>query len=140
MAQIAAKPFILRDCVLNIKDGATDVGDYELQVSKVEITPNTAVQAWKGLSPAAVYQDVAAPEWTANIDYAQDWETANSFSQYFLANVGKKVDAKFTPKKGTGAKAITVKITVVPGGIGGTVGAFATGSVSLPVDGQPSLA
>ncbi|WP_309105021.1 hypothetical protein [Microbacterium sp.] len=140
MAQITVKPFVMRDCTLNIKDGATDVGDFELHVSKVEITPNASVQVWKGLTPAAVYQDVAQPEWTANIDYAQDWETVNSFSQYSLANVGKKVTAKFTPKKGTGAKSITVTVTILPGSIGGTVGAFATGSVALPVDGQPVLA
>lgn len=140
MAQILVKPYVLRDCTLNIKDGATDVGDFELHVSKVEIVPTTSVQVFKGLSPAAVYQDVAAPEWVANTDYAQDWETVNSWSQYLMANVGKKVTMKFTPKKGTGMKAVTVTVTLLPGTIGGTVGAFATGSVSLPVDGQPTLA
>lgn len=140
MAKIAVKPFVLRDCTLNIKDGATDVGDFEAHVSKVEIVPNVATQSWKGLTPAAVFQDVASPEWTANVDYAQDWETANSFSQYCLANVGKKVTAKFTPKVGTGLKAVTVTVTLLPGGIGGSVGAFATSSVALPVDGQPAVA
>lgn len=140
MAQIAVKPYVLRDCTVNIKDGATDIGDFELHVSKVEITPNTAVAVWKGLSPAAVYQDIAPVEWTAGVDYAQDWETTNSWAQYSLANVGKKVTMKFTPKKGSGLKSITVVVTLLPGGIGGSVGTFATGSVSLPVDGQPVLA
>lgn len=140
MAKIAVKPFVLRDCTLNIKDGATDIGDFEAHVSKVEITPSTAVQVFKGLTPSSVHQDVAAPEWTANIDYAQDWETANSFSQYCLTNVGKKVTAKFTPKVGAGLKSITVTVTLLPGGIGGSAGAFATSSVALPVDGQPALA
>lgn len=49
MPQIAVKPFVLRDCTLNLKDGATDIGDFEMHVSKVEITPNVAVQSWKGL-------------------------------------------------------------------------------------------
>lgn len=140
MAKIAVKPFVMRDCTLNIKDGATDVGDFELHVSKVEITPTTSVQVFKGLSPASVHQDVSSPEWVAGVDYAQDWETINSWSQYLLANVGKKVTMKFTPKNGATAKAITVTVTLLPGSIGGTVGAFATGSVSLPVDGQPVLA
>lgn len=140
MAKIAVKPYILRDCTLNIKDGATDIGDYEASVSKVEIVPNTSVQVWKGLTPTAVFQDVASPEWTVNFDYAQDFETVNSLAQYMLANVGKKVTAKFTPKVGTGLKSATVTITLLPGTIGGSVGAFATASVSLPVDGQPALA
>lgn len=135
MAKIAVKPFVLRDCIMNIKDGVTDVGDYEASLSKVEIVPSVQVQVFKGLTPTSVHQDVAAPEWTCNIDHAQDWETANSFSQYCLANVGKKVIAKFTPK--TGGKSATVTITILPGTIGGGVGAFATASVSLPVDGQP---
>lgn len=138
MAKIAVKPFVLRDCIMNIKDGATDVGDYEASLSKVEIVPSVSVQVWKGLTPSAVFQDVPAPEWTCNIDHAQDWETASSFSQYCLANVGKKVTAKFTPK--TGGKAATVTITILPGSIGGGVGAFATASVALPVDGQPVVA
>lgn len=140
MAQIAVKPFVLRDCTLNIKDGVTDIGDFELHVSKLEIVPTTSVQVFKGLSPVAVYQDVAPVEWVANVDYAQDWETVNSWAQYLLANVGKKVTMKFTPKKGAGMKSATVLVTLLPGSIGGTVGAFATGSVSLPVDGQPALA
>ncbi|GAB6857869.1 hypothetical protein [Microbacterium xylanilyticum] len=140
MAQIALKPYVLRDCTVNIKDGATDIGDFELQVSKVELVPSTNVQVWKGLAPTAVYQDIAQPEWVANIDYAQDFETANSWAQYSLANVGKKVTMKFTPKKGAGLKAATVTVTLLPGAIGGTVGTFATGSVALPVDGQPVLA
>lgn len=140
MAKIAVKPFVMRDCTMNIKDGATDVGDFEMHVSKLELVPTTSVQVFKGLAPTAVYQDIAAPEWVANTDYAQDWETLNSWSQYLLANVGKKVTMKFTPKNGTGVKAITVTVTLLPGSIGGTVGAFATGSVSLPVDGQPVLA
>lgn len=140
MAKIAVKPFVLRDCTLNIKDGATDIGDFEAHVSRVEITPTTSVQVFKGLTPTSVHQDVASPEWTANVDYAQDWETANAWAQYTLANVGKKVTAKFTPKNGTGLKSITVTITLLPGGIGGTVGSFATASGAYPVDGQPVLA
>ncbi|HWU29826.1 MAG TPA: hypothetical protein VN041_12165 [Microbacterium sp.] len=140
MVAIAVKPFILRDCTLNIKDGATDVGDYEAHVSRVEITPTVPTQTWKGLTPTAVFQDVGAAEWVANIDYAQDYETANSFAQYLLANPGKQVTATFTPKKGTGAKKITATVTLLPGGIGGGVGAFATSSVALPVTGQPVLA
>lgn len=140
MAKIAVKPYVLRDCTLNIKDGATDVGDYEMHVSKVEITPNANVQVWKGLSPTATFQGIAPIDWVANVDYAQDWETVNSFSQYLLANTGKKVTVKFTPKVGAGLKAVTVTVTLLPGAIGGTVGSFATGSVALPIDGQPVLA
>lgn len=140
MAKVALKPYVLRDCTVNIKNGATDLGDYEGSVSKLELVPNTAVQTWKGLTPSAVFQDVAAPEWVANVDFAQDLETANSLSLYLIANVGAKLTMKFTPKVAAGVKSATVTVTALPGSIGGAVGAFATASVALPVDGQPALA
>lgn len=140
MAKIAVAPFVLRDCVLNIKDGATDIGDFEAHVSKAQIDPNTSVQTWKGLTPTSVHQDIASPEWTLNLDFAQDFSTANSLSQYLLANVGKKVIVALTPKVGVGAKKATMTVTLLPGSIGGGVGAFATASVALPVDGQPVVA
>lgn len=140
MAQIAVKPFIMRDCILAIKDGATAVGEYEAHVSRVQLNPTTPISSWKGLTPTAVFRDVGATEWDMVIDYAQDYETANSLAQYLLANPGKQVTAELTPKKGTGAKKVTATITLVPGGIGGGVGEFAASSVTLPVSGQPVLA
>lgn len=140
MALIAVKPFIMRDCVLSIKDGATTIGEFESHVSRVQFDPNTPIATWKGLTPTSVHQDVAATEWTVSLDYAQDYETVNSLAQYLLANPGKQVTAVFTPKKGTGAKTVTATITLVPGGTGGGVGEFATSSVTLPVSGQPALA
>ncbi|WP_295012495.1 hypothetical protein [uncultured Microbacterium sp.] len=140
MAKIALKPYVLRDCTLNIKNGATDLGDYEGSVSKLELVPTTAVQTWKGLTPSAVYQDVAASEWVANIDFAQDFETPASLSQYLLANVGAKLTLTFKPKQSAGVKSASIVATGLPGSIGGAVGGFATSSVSLPCDGQPVLA
>lgn len=137
MAVIAVKPFVLKDCTVTIKDGVTNVGDYQSHVSKVSIDPNTPTQTWKGLTPAAVFVDSGNPEWMCNVEYAQDYETANSFAQYLLANPGKQVTMEFTPK--TGGKKATVTVVLVPGSIGGTVGAFATASVGLPVVGQPAI-
>jgi hypothetical protein len=140
MALIAVKPFVLRDCVLAIKDGATAVGEYEAHVSRVQFNANTPTATWKGLTPSSVHRDIGGTEWEVVLDYAQDYETANSLAQYLLANPGKQVTAEFTPKKGTTAKKVTATITLLPGGIGGAQGEFATSSVTLPVTGQPVLA
>lgn len=140
MAKIAVKPFVLKDCTVTIKDGATAVGDYEAHVSKVSLDPNTPTQTWKGLTPSAVFVDSATSEWTCSVEYAQDFETANSFASYLLANPGKSVTMEFTPKNGGTAKKATATVILVPGSIGGTVGAFATASVALPVVGQPTVA
>ncbi|MBN9612566.1 MAG: hypothetical protein J0H64_03735 [Actinobacteria bacterium] len=140
MAKIAVKPFVLKDCTVTIKDGSTAVGDYEAHVSKVSIDPNTPTQTWTGMTPSAVFVDAATTQWLCNVDYAQDYETANSFAQFLLANPGKQVTMEFTPKNGGTAKKATVTVICVPGSIGGTVGAFATASVALPVIGQPAIA
>lgn len=140
MAVIAVKPFVMKDVLLKIKDGATDVGNYEGHVSKVVFEPNAPTATWRGLTPTSVYVDVAQAEWVCSIDLAQDWETTNSLSAYLLANPGKQVTLEFTPKNGTTPKKATATAILVPSSIGGGVGEFATSSVSLPVVGAPAVA
>lgn len=137
MAIIALVPFVLRDCTLNIKDGATDIGDFQGHVSKVSFEPNANVQTWKGLTPTAVFQDVDNAGWTVALDYAQDFATINSLANYLFANPGKQITMAFTPK--SGGKKATATVVCVPGAIGGGVGEYATSSVTLPVIGVPVL-
>ncbi len=141
MPTIAVKPFVLRDCTLNIKDGATDVGDFELHVSKVEIVPNTSVQVWKGALPGGVVSRTSPRSTGPRTSITRrTGRRSTAGPSTSLPTPARRLTMKFTPKKGTGLKAATVTVTLLPGTIGGTVGTFATGSVSLPVDGQPALA
>ena len=134
MATPSIQPIILNDVVLVV---AAD--NYEAHVSKVEFVPTTSIVKWKGLAPTSVHQFPTSSEWVLNLDYAQDWATANSLSQYLFDNEGTSKVFVFKPKKPAAGTAPTWTATayVSPGAIGGAIDTVATASVSLGVQGKP---
>jgi len=129
--QRPVKPIVLRDCLLRV---ATD--DYEKHVSGVTITPSTGSQTWTGLEPDATFTFPNATTWTAQLDYAQDWETEDSLSMYLYEHEGETVTILFEPVKG--GLGWQIEAVIVPGSIGGQVNAVATSSVTLGVNGRPT--
>ncbi|QCQ16988.1 hypothetical protein [Microbacterium sp. RG1] len=130
---------VVKPIVLNDIDLVLGTDNYEAHVSKVELVPTTPTAQWKGMTPTAIHNLTGTPTWVCNIDYAQDHETALALAQWLAANVGVPTVMKFKPKKpATGtAPLYTATIVPVPGPIGGALDSVATGSVSMPVNGQP---
>ena len=136
MAQIAVAPFVLKDVVFTV-----DIDSYEKHVSTVRFVPDASVVTWKGLTPSATFSESTSPTWTCEVSYAQDWETADSFSQYLMANAGQEKDVVSRPK-GTGSNLpeFTATLIIAAGPIGGDVDTVANGSVTMGVVGEPALA
>lgn len=133
MAQIAVAPFVLKDVILTI---GTD--SYEMHCSTAAFNPSSSVLTWQGLTPAAAFSDTTTPSWTCTLNYAQDWETANSLAQYLLANQNTSKVAVFKPRGATTGKPIfTATILIAPGPIGGDVNTVQVGTVTLGVSGAP---
>ncbi|MGW5239495.1 hypothetical protein ACWEOW_11230 [Monashia sp. NPDC004114] len=133
MATITPVPFSLASALLNV---ATD--NYEKGVSNVLFTPSYSQLTWQGLTPDAVYTDASNPTWTLQFDYAQDWTTANSLSQYLLTNAGTQKVVVFKPNGATTGKPIfTATVLIVAGPIGGAANTLLTGTVTMQVIGQP---
>lgn len=132
MAKIAVNPFVLKDVVFEV--GADD---YAAHVSQVEFTPDAATITWKGLSPDAVFTDVATPTWTCTVSYIQDW-TPTGFSTYLFNHVGESVEVTFKPVSGSGPS-FTAEIILTSGVIGGSIEQYAAASVTLGVKGRPVL-
>lgn len=133
MTQIAVAPFVLKDALLQI---ATD--NYEKHVSGLVIAPQTSPITWQGLTPDSAFSDASNPIWTCQMDYAQDWTTANSLAQYLLTNAGQQKVAIFKPLGATAGDPIfTATIIIVPGPIGGAVNTVQVGTVTMGVIGQP---
>lgn len=130
MATIDVKPIVLRDCVLSV---AAD--DYAKHVSGVTITPTTGSVTWNGLTPDAAFNFPTATTWAAQLDYAQDWETANSLSRYLFDHEGEQITMLFEPV--AGGLGWEVDVVIAPGSIGGQVNAVATSTVTLGVQGKP---
>ena len=133
MPQITPVPFTLKDVLLNI--GADS---YEKQVSSVEFVPTASVTTWKGLNPTAVFTDVSTATWVANLSFAQDWETPNSLSRVLYDSEGQTKAVSFKPKSGTGPTWNAV-LVITPGSIGGAVDSTAVATVSLGVQGRPTI-
>lgn len=137
MTVIAVQPHVLKDMVLTI-----GLDDYEGHLSSCALVPSTdtPVLRWQGLTPAASFSESGSPttSWVWNINAAQDWETANSLSQYLFDHAGEVVTVELSPQRGKG-KTFTFECTVVPGQIGGDVNTVAEAAVSMPVDGTPVM-
>lgn len=132
MATIEVAPIVLTDVSLLIP---TD--DYAKNVSSVTLTPTSSTVTWNGLGKNS-FTGASIATWAATIEYAQDWETANSLSQYLYANEGNKVEMTFKPQSGSGPS-FEVEVTIVPGAIGGAVNTVAVASVTLPCSAKPAL-
>lgn len=134
MASISVTPLFLKDVTLTV---GTD--SYEKHVSSVTLTPANATASWKGLNPAATFTDAGTPTWTLDLSYAQDWDTVNSLSKYLFANQGSTKTITFKPKSAN-TPTFTVSVIILAGAVGGAVDSFGEAQVSLPVQGQPTLA
>lgn len=133
MATIAVTPFVLKDCVLSI-----EADDYAAAVSTLTLTPTTQMVSFVGLKPGAISTDATEPTWTLGLTYAQDWVSADSLSRYLFDNQGLAKDAVIKPQSGVGPS-FAVEIIITPGAIGGTGQQTATATVTLGVNGQPTL-
>jgi len=124
-------PIVLKDYVVRLNDV-----DYARQASSITITPSSSAVTWTGGKPGAVFTDMTAATWVAGIEYAQDWDNADSLSRFLFDNEGKTVPAAFIPKSGSGT-VWEMPLVITPGAIGGAVNATATATVSLGVQGKP---
>lgn len=132
MAAVATVPLFMNNATLKI-DTAGD--NYESAISSVKFTPSSSVQTFTAISPGAVYTEAAPTTWTLDLEFVQDWDTADSLANYLLANKGVSKPCVFEPIDGGASVAAT--IILAPGAIGGAAGAFGTSTVSMGVLGDP---
>lgn len=131
MATIGISPLYMTNVLLTV---GTD--DYQKHVSGVTFTPAPKTAQWTGLGENT-HSAVGVPTWTVELAYAQDWDTANSLSAYLFANAGTTKSVVFEPV--AGGSGFTADVIIQHGAIGGQVDSFAATTVSLPLDGAPTL-
>ena len=132
MPTIAVQPIVLRDVLLTI---GTD--SYQKHVSGVTFTPSASTVTWQGLTPDASFTAPVTATWAVTLDHAQDWETEDSLSLYLFENEGEEVPMLFEPV--AGGAGFSADVIITPGSIGGAVNSVATGSVTLGVNGRPTV-
>ena len=77
-------PLVLKDVVLQFGDAETGK-DFRKHVDQVTFTPSSSQMTWTGLG-ANTHSDVTTATWTVALNYAQDWDTADSLSRYLFEN------------------------------------------------------
>lgn len=139
MAVIPVEPVILQNALLQIAstptgDPATG-DDFAAALSSIRINPTTATVVYKGLKRNS-HTFPTLPEWTAVLNVAQDWETANALSRFLFDHAGEKLPAIVEPTEGVGTS-WELTLVIAPVAIGGEVDGVMTSEVTLGVDGQP---
>lgn len=111
--------------------------DYAAHISGASFIPTSSAVTWTGAKPTATFTRQGRATWVLNINYAQDWESAKSLSQYFHDNEGETVDIILAPV--SGGKAFAASVTIAPGTIGAEINTFGTSTVSLGLNGRPEF-
>lgn len=131
MVDIAVAPIVMKNVRLLVP---TD--NYAAHASSVTITPTAPTFSWTGLA-LNTFNAAGTATWVCVVQYAQDWETPNSLSQYLHANEGETIPVTFEPVDG--GAGWTVPLIVVPGAIGGAVNTVATATATMPCTAKPVL-
>lgn len=131
MAEIVNAAFFPAGTLLIATDG------YKAAVTSAELVPTTPTEVLRDIG-GGVTVISGAPEWTLNLNFAQDLKTTNSLSQYLIANQGTKKTIVYTPQ--TGGKGFTITALILAAKVGGAGGSVAKADITLPCDGQPVIA
>lgn len=122
---------------LEIGDTLATTDDYTAAVTSCALTPNAPTARVQDIG-GGVQSVVGANQWTADIGYSQDWNTVGSLSQYLITNHGAVKFFKYTPN--SGGKVVSFSAMIQAGAIGGGAASVHAATVSLMLNGQPTLA
>ena len=111
--------------------------DYAAHISGASFVPTTSTVTWTGAKPTSSFSRQGRATWVCTINYAQDWESAKSLSQFLHDNEGEVLPLTLAPV--SGGKAFLAEITIAPGTIGAEINQFGTSSVTLGVNGRPEF-
>lgn len=135
---IPVQPIVLNDIDLEI-----EADNFAAHVNSATLTPTSNIVRFKGMRKGTSHAFPGDSEWTCGLGFAQDWDTPGSLSRHLYENEGQVKTVKFRPRRKEGADPVptwTARVIIFPGAVGGEGGAVAVGTVTLGVEGRPTLA
>lgn len=134
MALVEVQPLVMRNVSMLFAQspGASATHEYKKALDSVSFTPTSSTITWTGLGENT-FTAAATSTWTCVLNYAQDWETEDSLSQFLYENAGETIEATFKPRSGSGPS-FTANLIITEGAIGGAVNTVAVASVTLGCD------
>lgn len=113
---------------------AIGADEYTAAVTGFILTPTTEKAAVTDIGGVTT-NFAGKPSWVAQIDYNQDWTTADSFSQKLIEWHGQVKAATYTPNDG--GLGWAVDMVCEAGAIGGPGKGIHAAQVTVGVNGQP---
>ena len=110
---------------------------YKAAITSAVLTPTTPTEIIRDIG-GGITAVSGAPEWALGLNFMQDLKTLNSLSQYLIANQGTKKTVVYTPQ--SGGKGFTISALMLAAAVGGAANAAAKSDITLPCDGQPTIA
>lgn len=124
--------FVMKDSSVEI-DGV----NYENQMTRGRLVPDTPISTKRTLVPDGIVQDVDSPAWTFEIAALQINDAGGLAEALRTAEPGAELDVVYAPKNEVGEAEATFTILALPVVFGGDQGSFADFEGAFPVVGQP---
>lgn len=135
MASIAVAPLFMQDVSFSV-----DSDDFAAALSSVAFNPTIPSVSFTGMAPGSQFTFSGSPTWQCAITFAQDFSSADSLSNYLFTNVGQSKEVTFIPNTNDASSpTITATVNIAPGAIGGGVNTVGTATVTLGVQGSPTI-
>lgn len=128
-----ARAFIMRDSTVTI-----DSVEYNGQLNKVRLVPDTPMEQMPVLVPTGTITDISTTTWTCELGGVQD-NGSGSLGAALRAASGTLLTLTFQPRVGTGQDKVVASVMAMPIEFGGEQGSWRTFDITLPVDGQPTF-
>lgn len=124
--------FVMKDSSIEI-----DSVQYENQMTRGRLVPNTPIQTARTLVPDGIVQDVDSPDWVFEVAALQKNDAGGLAKALRDADPGDQLEVVYAPKAGLSQPQATFTILALPVVFGGDQGKFADFEASFPVVGQP---
>lgn len=124
--------FVMKDSSIEI-----DSVQYENQMTRGRLVPDTPIQQKRTLAPDGNVSDVDNPSWTFEVAALQKNDAGGLAKALRDATPGDELDVVYAPKDGLSMPQATFTILALPVVFGGDQGQWADFEAVFPVVGQP---
>lgn len=123
--------------VLKNSSITVDGVEYNNQMSRSRLVPDTPIQTKRTLVPDGIVQDVDSPAWVWQVAGLQKSDAGGLAKALRDATAGDELDVVYLPLAGSGKPEATFTILALPVDFGGDQGSWADFEAVFPVVGQP---
>ncbi len=114
-----------------------DAVEYNGQMTRGRLVPETPIQAKRVLVPDGAVQDVDSPTWTFEVAALQKNDAGGLAKALRDATPGEELLVVYAPKDGLSQPMATFTLLALPVLFGGDQGSWADFEAVFPVQGQP---